>query len=67
MESYVRSIAKVSFITLLFCCKTKNNEREVFMGLKLGSSVSSFNKYLETLIENKKLVRKNGVVFNIKK
>lgn len=55
----------ICFLGVLFSCK-ENNEREVFLGMKLGSSISNFNKYGESLIENRKLSRTIDGVFNIR-
>jgi hypothetical protein len=56
----------ICFLIILVSCN-ENHEREVFLGMKLGSSISNYNKYIESLIENKKLLRTRDGVFNIRK
>lgn len=55
----------IFFLVTIVSCK-ENHEREVFLGMKLGSSISNYNKYAESLIENKKLLRTRDGIFNIK-
>lgn len=55
----------ICFLIILVSCK-ENPEREVFLGMKLGTSISNYNKYAESLIENKKLLRTSDGIFNIK-
>lgn len=55
------------YLLVFFASCNENYEREVFLGMKLGTSVANYNKYAESLIENKKLIRNREGIFNIKK